>query len=298
MYRQRTKKLTAKKKTIMIAAGISGTIILISFQMSRDMDDTLIRDVGFIVGVMGGIAPLMITSLNESRRRESIDKNLPIFLLAIISSVQSGTSLIRAIEEGADRNLGSLTPELKNLRANISWGMPFQEAFQNFANRVDTLMGRRVIVLLQLAVQSGGETVKTLEMMQKHMTEMQEIERERKSSLAPYLYVIYIAYVIFLAVTVLLAMNFFTQIEVVQSQLLEASQKSRVPLGMFGALLGVDVGQLNQNMFNMALIEAVFGGVAAGKIVEGRFTAGIKHVIVMIILAVIVFSVAGVGIGF
>ncbi len=45
-----------------------------------------------------------------------------MFLLALLSSVQSGANLIKAIEQAAERNLGALTPELKNLKANISWG--------------------------------------------------------------------------------------------------------------------------------------------------------------------------------
>jgi flagellar protein FlaJ len=39
----------------------------------------------------------------------------------------------------------------------------------------------------------------------------------------------------------------------------------------------------------MAIIEAVFGGLAAGKIGAGSYVAGIKHIIVMIVIVVIAF---------
>ncbi|WKT57625.1 hypothetical protein QVH35_09785 [Candidatus Nitrosotenuis chungbukensis] len=41
----------------------------------------------------------------------------------------------------------------------------------------------------------------------------------------------------------------------------------------------------------MSIIESIFGGLAAGKIGSGSYVSGIKHVIVMIIIAVIAFTV-------
>ena len=289
-----SKILVSKKRKTALMSGTAGAaILIIAFQVYAATGNTQIRDLGMIGGIVIGILPPMMIDLGKKRRREGIDSNLPIFLLSIVSAVQSGSTIMRAIEEAADRNLGGLTPELKNLRANLSWGMPYEEAFDQFIKRVDTVMARRVMILLQVAIKSGGETVSTLEMIQKHVTEMQNIEKERKSALAPYIYTIYIAFVIFIAISIMLVSNFFTQIEDVQEQLTESAKKSNVPLGMFGALLGVDVDSLTQLMFNMSLIEAGFGGAAAGKIGEGSFMAGIKHAIIMVIIAILAFQVMG-----
>jgi flagellar protein FlaJ len=59
---------------------------------------------------------------------------------------------------------------------------------------------------------------------------------------------------------------------------------------VFAALSGVRINELDSILFNMAIIEAVFGGIAAGKIGSGSYVAGIKHVILMIIIAVIAFT--------
>ena len=98
---------------------------------------------------------------------------------------------------------------------------------------------------------------------------------------------------VFVSVTILLVSQFFTEIETVQQQLIEISEESNIPLGMFGSILGVDVPQLTEIMFHMSLIEALFGGVAAGKIASGSFAAGIKHVIIMMIMAVVIFAAMG-----
>ena len=275
-----------KSAIFSIVASIS--VISMSFYFSEYSDSTTIRDVGLIFGILVGIIPLTIHQLKEVQRRDSIDRNLPVFLLALLSSVQSGANLIKAIEQAADRNLGALTPELKNLRANISWGTPIEEAFENFAERTGTRVSRRVTVLLEMAMKIGGDVTENLEMIQKHVSEMQNIEKSRKSALQPYTYTIYISFGVFLAVAVLLTTSFFTEIEKVQESLLSAGSGTE---GLFGSLASMEIEKLESALFNMAVIEAVFGGLAAGKIGSGSYVAGTKHVVVMIVIAVIAFNV-------
>jgi len=276
-------------KSIMFSIVASVSVIVISLQFSQLIGSAMIKDVGIIFGIMVGIIPLTIHQLREVQRRDSVDRNMPVFLLALLSSVQSGSNLIKAIEQAAERNLGALTPELKNLRANISWGTPIEDAFENFAKRTGTRVSRRVTVLLEMAMKIGGDVSENLEMIQKHVSEMQNIEKSRKSALQPYTYTIYISFAVFLAVAVLLTTSFFTEIEKVQVGLL-ASGTSKD--GLFGSLADMDVSKLESALFNMAIIEAVFGGVAAGKIGSGSYVAGTKHVVVMIIMAVIAFNVS------
>jgi flagellar protein FlaJ len=276
-------------RSIMYSIIASVSVIVISIEFSELVGSTTIKDVGIIFGIMVGVIPLTIHQLREVQRRDSIDRNMPVFLLALLSSVQSGSNLIKAIEQAADRNLGALTPELKNLKANISWGTPIEDAFENFAKRTGTRVSRRVTVLLEMAMKIGGDVSENLEMIQKHVSEMQNIEKSRKSALQPYTYTIYISFAVFLAVAVLLTTSFFTEIEKVQVGLLAAGNGKD---GLFGSLADMDVSKLEASLFNMAIIEAVFGGVAAGKIGSGSYVAGTKHVVVMIIMAVIAFNVS------
>jgi flagellar protein FlaJ len=227
--------------------------------------------------------------LRDVHRKDSIDRNLPLFLLALTSAVQSGANLIKALEHTAERNMGALTPELKNLRANISWGMPMDDALENFANRTGTRMSRRVVILLEMAIKVGGDIANNLDMIQKHVTDLQNLEKERKSSLTPYTYTIYIAFAVFLGISVILSSQFFSEMEIVQ-QLLKTNMAKGQKAGMFGALLDVEIDQLNKILFNMSLIEAVFGGLAAGKIGSGNYIAGVKHIVIMVVMAVIAFN--------
>ncbi len=280
----------SEKFRIGIGSAVASVIVFIlSFYLSEFSETTSTRDVGIIFAILVGIVPLTLLQLREVKRRDSIDRNLPLFLLALVSAVQSGANLIRAIEQTADRNMGSLTPELKNLRANITWGIPIEDAFENFAQRTGTRMARRVVVLLEMAVKIGGDITSNLEMIQKYVTELQNLEKERKSSLQPYTYTIYISFVVFIGIAVILSSQFFSEIQVVQDMLID-SETAGGDSGVFSALKDMDLKLLDSLLFNMAIIEAVFGGLAAGKIGSGSYIAGIKHIVIMVVIAIIAFS--------
>jgi len=286
--------LTDKKKRATTLSMIMGVVILISaVQLSSILDDEIILNFGVIAGVMVIIVPFGINAMKKKRDFDSIDDNLPMFVLSLISSIESGNSLLRAVEEAAGREMGSLTPHLKNLRANISWGMPHKLSFEMFTERLATPLSKRVGTLLAIALDMGGDVVSTLELVQKHVTEMQHLEKQRKSELAPYVYTIYIAFIVFLVIDALLVASFFAEMENIQDTMIEKTKDKDIDLGMFQTILTVDVPGLTNLMFNMAIIEAIFGGLAAGKISEGTFTSGIKHMLIMIIASVVIFSLLG-----
>ena len=279
----------SEKFKVGVPTGIAGIIITIfSLYFSDLIVSSSLKDVGIIFGILVAVVPLTLLQLREVQRKDSIDRNLPLFLLALSSAVQSGANLIRAIEQTADRNMGALTPELKNLRANISWGLPIDDAFDNFAEKTGTKMSRRVVVLLEMAIKIGGDIRSNLEMIQKHVTELQNLEKERKSSLAPYTYTIYISFAVFLGIAVILSSQFFSEFEVIQEMLRESPGATQEG-GIFTAIIDIDIGALKNILFNMSIIEAVFGGLAAGKIGSGSYVAGIKHIVIMVVMAVIAF---------
>ncbi|MCH8859607.1 MAG: type II secretion system F family protein [Thaumarchaeota archaeon] len=279
----------SKKLRILLSTATVGIIMIaVSFYYPPIAEDTSTQTTGIVFGALFAIVPITLLHLKETQRKDNIDKNLPLFLLALSSAVQSGANLIRAIETTADRNMGPLTPELRNLRANISWGMPIEDAFQNFANRTGTKMSRRVSTLLEMSLKIGGDIRANLEMIQQHVTDLQNLEKDRKASLAPYTYTIYISFAVFLGISVILSSQFFSEFLVIQKMLIDSP--GITDGGMFTSIINMDIEALNTILFNMSLIEAVFGGLAAGKIGSGNYVSGMKHIIIMIVMAVVAFA--------
>lgn len=277
-----------KFRVAIISIVASVSVIVSSFYLA-DSIQIITRNIGIIFGILAAIIPLTLLQLKEVQRRDGVDRHLPLFLLSLVSAIQSGSNLIQAIQSTPERNMGNLGPLLKNLKANISWGMPISEAFDNFSKKAGTRMAKRVVVLLEIAYKNGGNISENLETIQKYVTELRNLEKERKSALQPYTYTIYISYAVFIAIAVILSSQFFTQIDSVKQLLVTTHMTNNN--NVFSALSGVEITQLDSILFNMAVIESIFGGLAAGKIGTGSYVSGIKHVIVMIIIAVIAFNV-------
>ncbi len=282
-----TSKIKNQNKKIIILSVIGGAVVmLLGLQVFAMTGDATLRDSIMVGGMLVCFIPYTMQRQRHEKRLESIDGNLPPLLQSLVSSVQSGGSLLTALEQTADHKLGALTPELKNFRANISWGMPLEDAFEYLRYKVQTNLARRVFTLLETSVNVGGDLISSLKVIQTHVTDYKNIEKERKASLGPYVYIIYISFLVFLIIAVLLVSQFFGEIRAVQEGLADSGN-----LGMFSALMDLDVDHIKSILFQMSLIEALFGGLAAGKIGSGTFFAGTKHVVIMIVMATVAFIV-------
>jgi len=278
------------KKVAILSLAVAVIIVAVTLQFTATAEDTKMRDIGIVAAILIGIFPISFKMHQHQSYLENIDSNLPLLVQSLISSVESGMSLLQAFEQTSDRKLGVLTPELKNFRANMSWGMSLEDAFANLQLRVQTNLSVHVFTLLHISMDMGGDILDSLKVIQKHVTDSKSIEKERKSSLQPYVSIIYISFFVFLIIAILLVTQFFTEISNIQADMM-ANSRGSTQSGVFSALVGFDVAQVKSLLFNMALIEAVFGGLAAGKVGTGTFAAGVKHVVILVIVTVIMFSV-------
>ena len=126
--------------------------------------------------LLGGIVALIppaIVYLAESKRRDSIDNNIPHLIRDIADAGRSGMTLVRSIEISAERDYGPLTRELKKLIAKISFRVPLERALQYFADSTGTTLSRRSSMLIAEANKSGGDIQESMESVAKHVQEIQ-----------------------------------------------------------------------------------------------------------------------------
>ena len=285
--------LKTTKGRVSLITGTIGLILLIFFlTISSVTENILYRNGGIILALLIGVMPYVILDVRDNSRKGKIDENLPVFLLSLVSAVKSGSSLLDSIVGAAEREYGPLTAELKNFKVNISWGTPLDEAFKNFSQRLGTKLGARVVTLLETSIHQGGDIENTLDMVQQHITNLENLEKERIATLKPYTITIYIAYFIFIGIVILLIVSFFSELEIVKDELVKQTEEGArsLPLGMFQSMLGLDVDRIESILFHMGLIESVLCGIAAGKINSGTYIGGVKHVVIMMVFTLMAFS--------
>src|SRR6267143_524734 len=147
--------------------------------------------------LLGGILcliPPTIVYLFESKKRDSIDNNIPHLIRDIADAGRSGMTLTRAIEISAERDYGPLTKEIKKLMAKVSFRVPLEKALQFFADRTGTMLSRRTAMLVSEANKSGGDIQESMESIAKHVQEIQYLERKRRATLRPFIGVMFISF--------------------------------------------------------------------------------------------------------
>lgn len=239
-------------------------------------------DTFVIVALMLGLFPPAAVNVIDSIWRAGVDKNIPRFLREVAEAGRSGLTLTRAIEVSAQRKYGPLSKELQRVMTQLSWGISLESAMKSFAERVDTTLGRRTALLIIEVSRSGGDVQEVLESINKHISDLYMLERERMSAIRPYISIIYVAAIIFLATDLLLIKTFFGEIAKLQE-----AQKGVIS----GALLNIsmDVPTLTKVLFHTSVIQGFFGGLVAGKMGEGSIGAGLKHSLILIAISFIAF---------
>ena len=259
----------ADPKTRKIAIGVSAAVAIAIIALGFVMVGfTAALDDFFFFALVAAILPFAILNYIDYRWHKGVDEHLPDLFRSIVQSQETGMTLPEALEDASKREYGPLTPELKKMTIQMSWGASFEEALTDFGNRVGTVLIQRTIPMIIEASRSGGHVEKVFDPMGKFIQTTLLLEKERKTQTKPYIAIIYVALLVFLFTIVLLFKTFFTSAEGVPMLVTPTTSPS----------------DLERTFLHMTLIQGFFGGLVAGKMGEGSIYAGLKHSLIMMAL--------------
>jgi flagellar protein FlaJ len=133
-----------------------------------------------------------------------IDDRFPDFVRDLAETRRAGMTFTKSIMNSSKGNYGILTPEIKRIAREISWGSSVDNALNNFAKRVNTKLIIRTVSLIIEASRSGGNVADVLDAASKDTREMKLIESERKAGMMAYIAVIYVGFGVFLLIVLVL----------------------------------------------------------------------------------------------
>ncbi|MEM3796615.1 MAG: hypothetical protein QXJ98_05005 [Archaeoglobaceae archaeon] len=99
-----------------------------------------------------------------------------------------------------------------------------------------------------------------------------------------YVIIIYIAFFVFIGIVYVIASTFL-------STLAEAAMRVQSTGGSLAILKSVDVITYRNAFMHAAIFQGLFGGILAGVMGEGSVSAGVKHALIMVLIAYVGFSV-------
>ncbi|TLZ91015.1 MAG: type II secretion system F family protein [Methanobacteriota archaeon] len=244
-----------------------------------------------IIAILGFIGPYGFFLAKKQREIKQIERRLPDFLRDVAEAGRFGMTLADAIVVSGGGRYGKLTPEIKKMAAQITWGVPATEALHLFATRVKTPMIERVVAIIVKSSDAGGDVADVLTMVSHDTKENQLTEDERRIAMSTYIAVIYISFMVFLVTIWILNVTFLPK-------MLEAS--GALEGGAGAALAGASplANNLPEVVFNVkiaffiaVIVHALGDGVLAGVLDTGKIANGLRHSFIMLVIAMFAFLV-------
>src|SRR3989441_222308 len=250
----------------------------------------------FLVVIMAIMALISKTGsgfvlARKQREIKLIERRLPDFLRDVAEAGRFGMTLAEAIVVSSGGRYGKLTPEIKKMAAQISWGVPATEALRLFSERVKTPMVQRVIAIIVKSSDAGGDVADVLTMVSHDTKEHQLTEDERRIAMSTYIAVIYISFMVFLVTIWILNVTFLPK-------MLEAS--GALETGAGGALAGASplANNLPEVVYNVkiaffiaVIVHGLGDGILAGVLDTGKIANGLRHSFILLVICVLAFLI-------
>ena len=215
-------------------------------------------------------APAAVVHEKLAKKKISIEKGVNSFLRDLTEVRKTGLSPEKCIESLVDRDYGEFSGELRKISSEISWGIPIKKVIMDFIRRTKSWITQVVMFLLVETIDVGGGTIAMIESLARFNNLTQEVEKEKKMAVRPYIMMPYFAAILLVATT-LMMLNFTS-----------------------GTLKVAGVTNTTQNLTSLktlfktsCIFHSYLIGLVAGKISEESVAAGFKHASLLVIIAIV-----------
>ena len=270
LTRKTVKKIAIISAAIAVIALVPLTIL---FYASPDFDYILV----VVFGV--GVAPASIVGIIHDRWKNKIQKVMPEFLRDVATSIRTGVTIYAALEHASKRQYGPLTRELKIMVAHMGWGMDFEKALKEMGDRMDLPLVNQATILMLEAGKHGGDLSEVFNSTARYMDSVNSWNMRRRTQTVPYVAIFYFSVVLFLFIIIVISKMIFVPIAESATTGGQLIRPILTPL------------ETRRVFLHASLLEALFGGVLAGKINEDSFISGLKHAMILAVVSGLAFYI-------
>lgn len=244
--------------------GLTSIPVISSLQTVIDLP------VAISIALFVATAPAALVHMRLARNKASMEQGINSFLRDLTEVRKTGLSPEKCIESLSKRDYGAFSKELRKISSDISWGIPIKKVIMGFLKRTRSWMTQIAMFLLVETIDVGGGTIAMIESLARFNNLTQEVEKEKKMTVRPYVFMPYLAAILLVATTTMMLGFTTSTINIVPGA---ASQRD---------LTGMTTIFVTSVIFHSYLI-----GIVAGKISEESISAGFKHAALLVVIAVI-----------
>ena len=223
--------------------------------------------VAITIALFVATAPAALVHGKLSKKKASTEQGINSFLRDLTETRKTGLSPEKCIESLAHRDYGEFSKELRKISSEISWGVPMKKVIMDFLKRTKSWMSQIVMFLLVETIDVGGGTIAMIESLARFNNLTQEVEKEKKMSVRPYVIMPYFAAILLVATTIM--MIGFTS----------------STLGVADTTPAQDLSPMVTIFTSSCIFHSYLIGLVAGKISEESISAGFKHAALLVVIA-------------
>ena len=253
---------------------------LMSFNLTVNFLDDYLVYAAYIA-----LVPLAFFHEKKMARERKLQKQIPDFLGRMASTNETGMTIRDSIKLMAKSDTGAISRQIKLVWKDIDWGLDVNDALTRFANRIRTHVVARSITLITKANESSGDVGEVLSVAARDAETEQTLRKERAMNMMIYIVIIYISFLVFVGVIYVITDSFLSQMAVAGEEM--AASGAAGGGGFLGAF---DLDAYKRMFFHASLIQGFCSGLIAGVMGEGSVISGLKHSLIMMTVALLIFK--------
>jgi archaeal flagellar protein FlaJ len=241
-------------------------------------------DLVLTVALLVGLGPYSADATLAGRKVRKYEQDFTDFLFELSELIRGGIDPVKATLTLSQGSLGSITKPVQVVAKQMEIGFTFEQAMRNLAVSLKSSLVDRYIDLVIQASYSGGAVANLIQRASADMSTFLNIEAEKRAGLSQYMIVLYTGQVILIALCAILVVQFLPELSAVSS--LGATSFTSSILGQ------ADIGSvpLERDLYLLVVINGFMGGLVIGKISEGKLKHGIKHSLVLVVIAFVAWT--------
>ncbi len=289
-WEELTKKMEIEKEEMLsiIVALVGGVILLVfgRFYLDKFEGITLLKNIINTCALLLFIVPPFFVKYMKHRKIKEIERRFPDFMREIVEGLRGGMSLPLALKYAAKADYGAMNPLVKKLVSQISWGVPFEDAFREFMKETKSrVIGRAVSVIIE-AHRSGGELARAIDSVTRATVEVEKIKDERRSLISSQRTQGYIIFFLFIGIMITIRYSLLPSLlgKGAASELMSAAYSQMSSSVQGNAISPINLREYDRMFLHLVIIQGFFSGLVIGKLAEGNFMDGLKHSLILCLM--------------
>jgi len=223
------------------------------------------------------VIPLIILVEMKERIMRKLEERIPDVFSELAMLNEAGLTILEGLKVLSQTEMGLLTREIHITRKEIEWGILIPRAFIRFGIRVKSEILSKIVPVIVKALETAPTIKDAFNVVARYADSEVSFKKKMRSSTFLYIVIIYMCIVIFLVTTYMVITNFFKPFTNVSTT------------GVGGVTVSLNIDDMKNSFFQVALVVGILSGLVAGQIGEGNYFLGLKHSYIFTIMTYLVF---------